>query len=39
LLVAFEDGVEELQDELLFFAGEELDLLELALKLRQRARI
>jgi hypothetical protein len=33
LLVAFEDGVEELEDELLLFAGEELELLELALKL------
>jgi hypothetical protein len=37
LLVAFEDGVEELEDELLLFAGEELELLELALKLRLRA--
>lgn len=37
LLVAFQDGVEELEDELLLFAGEEFDLFELALKLGLRA--
>jgi hypothetical protein len=39
LLVVFEGGIEELQDELLLLAGEEFDPLELALKLRLRARI
>lgn len=36
-MLVVEDGVEELEDELLFLAGEELDLLELALELRGRA--
>ena len=36
LLLVVEDGVEELDDELLLFAGEELDLLELSLELRGR---
>lgn len=34
MLAAFENGVEELEDELLLFTRQELDLLELALKLR-----
>lgn len=38
LLLVVDNGVEELEDELLLFAGEELDLLELSLKLRGRAR-
>ena len=37
LLLVVEDGIEELEDELLLFAGEELDLLELSLELRSRA--
>ena len=37
LLLVVEDGVEELEDELLLLAREEFDLLELSLKLRGRA--
>ena len=37
LLVAFEDGIEELEDELLLLTQEEFDLLELSLELRLRA--
>ena len=39
LLVAFEDGIEGLEAELLLFTREELDLLELSLQLRLRAGI
>ncbi len=37
-MLVVEDGVEELEDELLLFTREELDLLELSLQLRSRAR-
>jgi hypothetical protein len=36
LLIAFQDGIEELEDELLLFTREEFDLLELSLELRSR---
>ena len=36
LELVFQNGIEELEDELLLFAGEELDLFELALELRGR---
>lgn len=37
LLLVVEDGIEKLEDELLLFAREEFDLLELSLELRSRA--
>ena len=37
MLIAFENGIEELEDELLLFTREEFDLLELSLELRLRA--
>ncbi|MBX3282867.1 MAG: hypothetical protein KF756_10360 [Acidobacteria bacterium] len=38
MLIALQNGVEELEDELLLLAREQLDLLELALELRAAGR-